>query len=84
MLERIARKLVFWLIRYAPDYIIVWRRHQESIVEDNIRIRRQAEQALDLLEPLKAENDRLRKELDDARNAYVALLEEVAEVMTGG
>lgn len=81
MRRRIALMIVRWLMQFVPDYALIWREIWNEVALESIRINEKAERVLALVEPLNAENDALRKQVEDQQAAYDALIEEMEELL---
>lgn len=76
MLERIALTIVKWLLRFATEWMIVRADVWDDKTREAIEIRGEALSLLNMVEPL-------LEELEQTRNAYDALLEEMEELCDG-
>lgn len=83
MKEKIARAVVDRLIRYVPEYILMRTSDAVRITKQQREMSRKADEILRLVEPLKAENDRLHRQVEDQQAAYDALVAEMEEMLYG-
>ena len=83
--EKTARKLIMWLLRYVPEWIVVHKRkwgklkaQNRILAAENSHIKTQACQVIDLAEGITGENKRLRAEIEQLKeNVAVIAVEEV-------
>lgn len=75
-MKTIIKKIVLWLLRYVPEWILVREDAWLAVNRENSEIREQAQQLLGMVEPLTVE-------LEQTRAAYDALLEEMEELLHG-
>lgn len=81
MKKRIAIAIIKWLLRFVPDHALLDRDEWNEIIQKSWNINQKAEVVVALIEPLKAENDALRKQVEDQKAAYDALIEEMEELL---